>query len=485
MSSLGLPKLPPAFVRTMLAGHSALGLTFAALIYLVCFSGTLAVFTNQFYRWENPRAPTVTQATPQAMQHLVEAALKRDGKIDEVYLALPFDALPRLSIHTDGPSGDRQWSADAQGNITGSGETPWAEFVENLHINLLLPGPWGDYVVGFTGVALFSLMLSGILAHPRIFRDAFHLRRGGSVRVQEADLHNRLGVWALPFHLLISLTGALLGMTTIILSVLALVLFKGDMDAAYKVFVPPEPKADIRPAPLPDLRPMFATLSRIAPDAVANYVSIDDLGHRSQHVLIIAGRNAELSRGDNYGFSGDGKLIDSPPPNGNTLGTQVLGAISILHFGWFGGWPLLVAYGLLGLALTLLTATGVTIWIARRRDQGRAVPGWERLWTAFIWSQPVAVAGTALVGLLAPKSALVLVWSILSLLCCASAGLWQPLRISAILRFASAGLLCAVAAAHSVAYIGGRVDPVAWIVDGAIVVAAAVLAAGPRPARRT
>ena len=31
------PKVPAGFVRSVLAGHSALGLAFAALIYLVCF----------------------------------------------------------------------------------------------------------------------------------------------------------------------------------------------------------------------------------------------------------------------------------------------------------------------------------------------------------------------------------------------------------------------------------------------------------------
>lgn len=479
MSRLGC-KLPPSFVRTMLAGHSALGLTFAALIYLVCFSGTLAVFTNHFHRWEKPEAPVVTQTTPQAMQSLVETVLKRDPKIGEVYLMLPYDSLPRLSIHTDGPAGDQAWSADAQGDLADRDETPWTEFVETLHIELLLPAPWGEYLVGFAGVALFSLMLSGILAHPRIFRDAFHLRRGGSVRVQEADLHNRLGVWALPFHLMISLTGALLGMTTIILTVLALVLFKGDMVSAYKVFIPSEPKADMRPAPLPDLRPMFATVSRMAPDAVPNYVSIDGLGHRSQHVLIIAGRNAELSRGDDYGFSGEGKLIDAPP-NGPSVGTQVLQAIGILHFGWFGGWPLLVAYGLLGLALTVLTATGVTIWIARRRDQGRAVPGWERLWTAFVWSQPVALAGTALAALLAPGLQLVAVWATVSLLCCASAALWQARRIAQVLRLVAAGTMLAVVAAHLSMHMSHNIDPVAWIVDGVIMACALILAAGTPP----
>ena len=44
-------KIPAKFVASVLAGHSTLGLTFAALIYIVCFSGTVAVFANELLRW--------------------------------------------------------------------------------------------------------------------------------------------------------------------------------------------------------------------------------------------------------------------------------------------------------------------------------------------------------------------------------------------------------------------------------------------------
>ncbi len=53
--------LPPDFVRAMLAGHSALGLAFAALIYVVCLTGTLTVFLYEFQRWEQPNAPMVAK----------------------------------------------------------------------------------------------------------------------------------------------------------------------------------------------------------------------------------------------------------------------------------------------------------------------------------------------------------------------------------------------------------------------------------------
>ncbi|WP_293408780.1 hypothetical protein [Phenylobacterium sp.] len=60
---------------------------------------------------------------------------------------------------------------------------------------------------------------------------------------------------------------------------------------------------------------------------------------------------------------------------GSTLGEQILGVLVVLHFGWFGGWPIKVAYGLLGAGRTAVTAPSVAIWLARRRDKGRPALG--------------------------------------------------------------------------------------------------------------
>ncbi|WP_334001232.1 PepSY domain-containing protein [Sphingomonas aurantiaca] len=46
--------LSPATVRAVLSGHGILGLAFAAVIYLVCLSGTLTVFVHDLERWEQP-----------------------------------------------------------------------------------------------------------------------------------------------------------------------------------------------------------------------------------------------------------------------------------------------------------------------------------------------------------------------------------------------------------------------------------------------
>ena len=43
-----------------------------------------------------------------------------------------------------------------------------------------------------------------------------------------------------------------------------------------------------------------------------------------------------------------------------------------------------------------VSATGVSIWLARRRDQGRPAPGLERAWSGWTWGAPAALAIAAL-----------------------------------------------------------------------------------------
>ena len=102
------PKIPADFVRAMLAGHSALGLAFAALIYLVCFSGSVAVFTQEFSRWEQPAGPVLHAASPKAVDAAVQATLAKNPKAHDLLVRLPTPDHPRLTVHgEDGGGGER------------------------------------------------------------------------------------------------------------------------------------------------------------------------------------------------------------------------------------------------------------------------------------------------------------------------------------------------------------------------------------------
>lgn len=478
--------LSPATVRAVLSGHSILGLAFAAVIYLVCLTGTIAVFAHDLERWEQPAVPAVTTISDAAAARAIAAAAAQAPADTTLYVSLPTAAQAGMGIVAYSPTHERGWAADAKGNLVAA-ESPWAEFLLHLHINLHLPRSWGEFIVGLAGVALLSSLVSGVLAHPRIFKDAFHLRLGGSRRLQEADLHNRLGVWALPFHFVIALTGALLGLSTLIVGVLAMLLYRGDTAKVYGMFLDAPPKVDARAAPLPDLIPLLAQARAKAGGGEPQSLIVEHAGRADARVSIASGRPRQLVQQDQTSFDAKGRVVIDRHPQDLATGTRLLGGIGQLHFGWFGGLPVRLAYGLLGLALCVITSSGVTIWLARRRNKGRPAPMWERLWASVVWGQPAILALTALATTAAPGigDRLPLVWLALSILLVAAAGFLRtsdPKRIARILRSIFVAGLIATVLLHVTLHLGAATLAV-WLVDASLLVMAILVLKGLLPAR--
>lgn len=463
------------FVRSMLAGHSALGIGFAALILLVCFSGTLAVFHEEFLRWEQPTAPMVTSAEDGTIQQAIDniiAKAREDQALHEVNIRLPTPGLPRLvaDYHDHDSGKEAHWYADATGTLTATQPEGWTEFMSRHHYSFH-GGRWGIYVVGISGVALLSLLMSGIIAHPRIFRDAFALRLGGSRRLQEADIHNRLSVWGLPFHIAVSLSGAFLGLAGLVTLVLAYAAYNGDTQKAILAVLGPQATEDDRPAPVPAFAGLMAQVLETAPAARPLFVRYDHVGTAGQIATIAANDPRQLAFAERYTFDAAGKLIWIGGYERGSAGMQTLAAMQPLHFGSFGGIPVKLAYGVLGIALCVITSTGITIWLARRRDRGRPAPHWERVWAAIFWGQPIAFTFSAITALLWDVPAIPSFWAA-TLAVLALAGLrWEAPLLSYRLRLLTAFLLAALAVSHGVRWQGAG-DPMMWWVNGALLLVA-------------
>ncbi|MGC4029965.1 MAG: PepSY-associated TM helix domain-containing protein [Steroidobacteraceae bacterium] len=478
-------KIPADFVRTVLKGHSLLGLALATAIYLVCLTGTVAVFMHELQRWENATVPAAPQIEPQAVQKALESVIARtDGEVEHLYITMPGGDLPWLHISGDAHAGSGSWAANIDGDLVESAASPWTDFLTRLHIDLHLPHTWGVFIVGLTGVALLSSLISGLLAHPRIFRDAFHLRIGGSPRLQEADIHNRLGVWGLPFHFTVSLTGALLGLATLIIGVLGLAMFQGDVSRVYALLLPPQPADDPRPAGVIDLRPMFAQLPTLSPGGRVERVLLEHPTEMGGAALFYVHENPRRIAGSaSFTFDRSGKPVHVAHVADNNLGQSILGSLGLLHFGWFGGGLVKIAYGLLGLAVTYLAAGGVIIWLHRRRAKGNPAPGWERIWTAVIWGQPLALAASlAAVVLIGRAGAIelsdtlpLIVWGLVTVVSLACAPWLAAPRMSLGFGLGTAALLAIAAVAHA-AFVGTRMaDSIGWVVDGVLLTIAVVL----------
>src|SRR3546814_13233510 len=66
-----------------------------------------------------------------------------------------------------------------------------------------------------------------------VLTHSFPTRRSSDLHLFQVDLHNRLGVWGLPFYLMIALTGAFMGLAAVFYSGYAAVLYQGNRPAVY------------------------------------------------------------------------------------------------------------------------------------------------------------------------------------------------------------------------------------------------------------
>jgi len=381
----------PSSVKRALSAHAAIGLIAGGLLYLVCLTGTVAVFYPELQRLEQPDAPEMETIAPEAVQRGVEAVLATEkGKppTTHLYVHMPVEDLPRATITTD----TQAVHLAPDGSIAGPEEIAWSDFLVALHYTLNIPGLFGMVLVGGLGAMILALAISGVVAHPRIFRDAFCLRARDHSGVGLADWHNRLSVWTLPFSIVIALTGAVIGLGSLTVWGLAELRQDGDTAQVYAALFGPEGKPNARPAPAPDVASALRAMSQRFPAIGVTYVILHEPLTEGQEVQIAARPSQRLIFGEYYRFDAQGRYLGAAGMAEGDLGQQAASSTYGLHFGDYGGLAVKLAYVLLGVALTAICATGVYIWLGKRRRRGFAEPRLARLWDAIVWGGLLALA---------------------------------------------------------------------------------------------
>jgi len=412
-------QLRSRLVAAGLSSHSVLGLGLGALIYLVCLSGTLCVLVDELKLLEQP-APAAAPLQPGQINAALAAARAWLPRANTLYVLAPTTSHQRLSITTYGGDGEHAFIATPGGGLIPQ-RTPFADFVVALHTGLTAPDPWGSLLVGIAGAALLALLISGVIAHPRIFRDAFRLRLNGSRHLREADLHNRLSVWGLPFHLAVTLTGALFGLANLAILVVAAAGYHGDTTRVLAPLTGPAVSADPRPAPLPDFDALIQRAQQQLPGSYLVYAGIERPGTRGMRIELEMGLPQRLPRGEDFYFDADGQLLGRTGSLTGSTGLQFYSGAAQVHFGFFGGMPVRIIYVVLGAALTFITATGLNVWFERQAGRGQPHPRLRGAWRAWTRGVPAALAISALAS-----PVLYVGWTFLAVVLAAQAlALWR------------------------------------------------------------
>lgn len=379
-------------VARALHAHQVVALAVGTLIYILAVTGTLSVFNREIQRWEQPDAPEMLAISPQAAAAAAQAVFhSEDTPTTHLYINFPQSDLPRTVITTD----TQAFFANADGTVAEPEHFPWTQFLLDLHYYLHLPQILGLTVVGVLGAFLIAMSLSGFIAHPRIFRDAFAFRRGAGL-LPLADLHNRLSVWTAPFHISNALTGALLGLASILAFAIAASSFSGDTGQVFApVFGGEEaPSEDV--APLANIEGPLNYMAQEFPTLPPTFFILHDPGTASQHSSVIAKHENRLIFGDYYNFDPSGRFEGNVGLSDGTVGQQIIGSVYNVHFGNWGGLPVKLAYGLFGVILCVIIASGLRIYFRRRSQKGRPAPRLAAGWEAVVWGTPALLAATLL-----------------------------------------------------------------------------------------
>ena len=380
-------KLSANTVKKSVSAHKSTALAIAALLYLTCLTGTLSVFFEEFERWEQPNIEEYTDYTPAQIHTAIQSFQQRVNHTPKtLWIVLPTEAVPRMHIS----GGDQEWFINRDGHLSAAPLEAWTAMLTKLHVQLHLPQNIGLILVGILGVLLCSLIFSGLLSHPNIFKDAFRWRRGRQALTQ-VDLHNRLSIWALPFYLMISFTGAFIGLMGLFSVIAGAAFYNNNGEALLDDIYGSDPEVSEISINL-NINTALQTLKSIAPEATPIYLAIQNMGTDGQYFEIAATLPQRLIYSEIYRFHADGSLINRQHFSDGAPGRQVAYSVYRLHFGHYAGQWVKVIYGLLGLALSVICASGINIWLARRKYESSL----NDLWVAVVWGLPLALAIAAL-----------------------------------------------------------------------------------------
>ncbi|HTM94793.1 MAG TPA: PepSY-associated TM helix domain-containing protein [Croceibacterium sp.] len=380
-------------VKNSLSAHAAVGLLAGALLYIVALSGTLLVFYDELQRAEQPGIE-MTAIEPAAIERAAASIMAREAgkpRTTHLYFNLPSPEFPRAIGYTD----TQEVRIASDGRVADELETHWSEFLYAIHYALTLPGAIGIIVVGILGVMMMTLSLSGVIAHPRIFRDAFRLRARDGGGVGLTDWHNRLSVWTLPFIVMIALTGAVIGLGALTIEGVAARYYGGDTGEAYAPVFGGEHPVNLAPAGrLPAIARSLDYMRAHYPGVEVTFLTIHDPLTKGQSIQIMGEHPRRLIFGEYYNFDADGNFENAAGLADGELGQQAAASNYNLHFGNYGGLTVKIAYFLLGLALTAICATGTFIWLGKRRRRGIVEPRLRAAWHGVVWGTPAALAVT-------------------------------------------------------------------------------------------
>ena len=202
--------------RTWFRWHSWIGLTTGLLLFVVCWSGTIAVFSREIDLLLDPEIAASPSGEPIAWGAVHSNIRKAhpDLWLTQIVAARGPGTTVEAWVMDEGGT---TWRIHADARTGAIGE-PRAlfgvqRFFRSFHMALFIEAwpilgmPLGDVIVGVLSVPLLLLLATSLIFYRRFWRGFLKLEWRKGWKVFWSDAHKLTGLWSLWFLLLIGLTG--------------------------------------------------------------------------------------------------------------------------------------------------------------------------------------------------------------------------------------------------------------------------------------
>lgn len=358
--------------------HTWAGVMLGALLFAIFWMGTLSVFDREIDRWMMPmtRISEPPPSSPKTWLTAVQRNFDAEGA-RQWWFELPAPRRPVVEFWYH--YADADWEGPfflhpASGEpLPDAGTKAGNGFIFPFHFSLHLR--WMDlgyWIVGLAAMAMLVLLISGVVIHRRIWIDFFTLRWQRKMPRSSLDLHNLTGVLALPFHVMITVSGLIIFMTIYFPQAPGLVYAEAEDPHAIfieEAFGGYHREALGVPGPLPALHVLLAEAERQWGRGSASVIELWHPLDAASYVWISRSYADRVTMiRDRLSFdAGTGAILDRKEGAPPVMTTQRF--LSGMHFIQFDHWPLRWLYFVLGLSGCVMIATGYIYWLETRRKR--------------------------------------------------------------------------------------------------------------------
>jgi uncharacterized iron-regulated membrane protein len=378
--------------------HRWAGLAMAAFLVLCSLSGTALVFRDELDTWLAPElqlaAPAGTGAPldPFTLRERAEQALPPGARVDGLQFRVEPGRTVALRAAGAGLGYDEIFVHPHDGRVQGHRQTEaiglapaqLMPFLFKLHHSLALPGPWGTLLLGVVSLVwtldcFVGAWLTWPKARPALpkWKLAWRIKWSSGWQRANHDLHRAGGLWLWLVLLLFAWSSVMFNLRDPV--------YRPVMELALP-FDDSWESVPARPTPLQTPGLDWRQAHQAARQAMQAMAQTHGFTiHAEERLLLNRARGLYIymvhSSVDLRERTGNtAVMIDADTgawrgqwlPTGGEAGNTVSNWLGALHMAHVGGLPWRLFVAATGLAVVVLSATGVVIWAHKRRGRVRA-----------------------------------------------------------------------------------------------------------------